>query len=268
MKALQLLFTFLLLKESLSIPSYSTERTEHDELQQITFDLGYGEESFDVYVQPNITTFSRGAIDKVKRVNHNGHAVKFFNMSPNYVQFYWDDGQGRLVYMAKVRPFGVTGTASFPGHNFFFAREDYVEGSKDGILRRFIVDEDGGKMNTNYYYDPFTVVGNEKATEMNLMKLSLNELERFNIMKRNRLFDEHYKKVTGRNYLSMFPRQKPSHFMWPADYFGQEHWFATKETHFKTIPESKEIKRIGEIGNKRVLGEDEVSNIYLSLGVL
>lgn len=256
---LKLLFGLFVVKESTSTPSYSTDGSEKNELQQITFDLGYGDETFGVYIQPNITTFSQGAYNEVKKMEHNGHAVKFMNMSPNFVQFYWDGGNGRLVFMAKVKPFGVTGTASFPGHNFFFAKEDYVEGSKEGILKRFVVDGyvENDTFNTNYYYDPYTVPGDEAATEINLMRLSYHDLEKFNIMKRNRLFDEHYKKATGRNYLSMYPRQKPRYYMWPADYFGQEHWFTTKETYFKSIPAQNDIERINTVGSARVLREDE-----------
>lgn len=146
---------------------------------------------------------------------------------------------------------------------FFFSREDYVVGSSDGILKHFYVDG-SGEMTTTYYYDPLTVEGNEEATNMNLMTLTLSELERYNIAKRNRLFNEHYKKATGRDYISMFPRKKPRYFMWPADFFGQEHWVTTKETHFETNPPQNEIAEINMSREKRVLAENEVSSELLA----
>lgn len=267
MKVLQLIFSFYLLNQACATPSYSTDSSELQEMQKMTFDIGYGRETFDAYVQPNITTFSRGELDHVQKMKHNGHAVKFFNMSPNIVKFYWDGGNGRLVHMGSTKPFSISGTASFPGHKFFFAKQNYNEGSNAGILKRFVVDGDGN-MSTSYYYDPFTVPGNEEATNANLMTLTLEELEKFNIMKRNRLFNEHYKKLTGRDYLSMYPRQKPKYFMWPADYFGQQHWFTTKETHFKSIPPAKKVQKITKIGAERVLKEDEVSAFLISLLLL
>ena len=232
-------------------------------MQQITFDLGFGKEVFEAYVQPNITTFSQGDYDAQTKPYHNGHAVKFFNMSPKPVLFYWDGGNGRLVRMGVTQPFGVSGTASFPGHRFFFARQGFVEGSGTGILKHFLVDEKGA-MTTNYYYDPYTVEGDEKASDDNLMSLPLKDLERYNIMKRTMKFDIEYRKVTGRNYLSMYPRKKTNYFMWPADYFGQEHWFTTRETHFKSIPPMDKIERIKEQGEKRILKDSDVSKSLFS----
>jgi len=262
LKVVSLLPT-LLATQSVSIvatetPSYSTDGSDLNELQQMTYDLGYGPEIFDAYVQPNITTFSRGTYETPTTPKHNGHAVKFFNMSPKTILLYWDDGAGREIIMGRVSPFGVTGTASFPGHRFFFAPNDYVQGSKEGILRRFYVDgHRGGEMETNYYYDPFHVEGDTKATNRNLMSLSFAEYENYNIIRRTQKFNEYYRKFTGRSYLSMYPRDKPKYFMWPADYFGQEHWFTTKETHFERIPEKNDIKRITQTGTERVLKDDD-----------
>jgi prolyl 4-hydroxylase len=235
-------------------PRYSTDGTVLDYLQEMKYDLGYGEETFEAYVQPNITTMSQGTHDQEQTMDHNGHAVKFFNMSPQTVVLYWDGGRGREVNMGRCQPFGVSGTASFPGHQFFFALEDYVKGGSK--LVRFHIDQDG-LMSTNYYYDPFTVEGDDQATEENLMRITYDDLEQYNIMKRNKQFNEHYKKVTGRNYLSMYPRQKSKYFMWPADYFGQEHWFTSRETHFETIPPPEDIEKIVKKGKARVLKEDE-----------
>ncbi len=237
--------------------SYSIVESEIETFQKMSFDLGYGPETFDAYVQPNITVFSNGKNEKQVKTYHQGHAVKFHNMSPNSVRLVWK-GNGNEVLMGFCEPFGVTGTASFPGHQFFFANENYEANSEKGILARFEIDSEGTMVN-NYYYDPFRVKGDEKATEVNLMKLSFRDLERYNIMNRNRKFSDEYKQFTGREYLGMYPRAKPRHYIWPADYFGQEHWFTTKESQFESIPPRKKIRQIGQQGKERVLKDDEVS---------
>jgi len=238
----------------------STSDTNLDKnLQEITFDLGYGPESFDVYVQPNITSFSLGEHEVAKDMDFKGHAVKFFNMSPKSIFLFWS-GNGAEVIMGEIKPFDASGTASFPGHRFFVADDSYAAGgSEKGILKRFYVDDDDDKdFKTNYYYDPITVEGNPKLTQENMMKLSFIHLEKYNIMVRNQKFNLEYEKATGREYLSMFPRDKPKYFIWPADYFGQEHWVTTKETHFKTIPSGKDkVKEIKTRGSKRILKDDE-----------
>lgn len=239
-----------------AIPSYSTDGTNIDEIQQMTFDLGFGPEVFDAYVQPNITTFTQGTIEHPKKPQHNGHAVKFFNMSPEPILLYWDDGGQRQIVMGRVKPFGVSGTASFPGHRFFLAPLDYVEGSNEGILRRFYVDSDH-EMHINYFYDPYYVEGDDRATDENLMALSYANLEKYNIVRRTQKFDKYYREFTGRSYLSMFPRDKPRHFMWPADFYGQEHWFTTRETHFESIPSQEDIQPIRDSRSKRVLKDDD-----------
>ncbi len=259
MKVLHLLCLLRLNSFSLAAHTgaYSTDESQYETLQKMSFDLGYGPETFDAYVQPNITVFSNGAIEKQVKTYHNGHAVKFHNMSPDSVLLVWS-GNGKEVKMGLCKPFGVSGTASFPGHHFFFAHEDYVEGSGEGILRRFDIDSQGSMVN-NYYYDPFYVEGDKETTNRKLMKLSYRDLQRYNIMDRNRKFSDEYKKFTGREYLSMYPRDKPRHFYWPADYFGQEHWVTSKETQFESIPPPKEIRSIGERGKRRVLDNDSVS---------
>ena len=82
MRSFQLVASLYLLNvaQSQSIPSYSTDGSEREVFQQLTFDLGYGKETFDAILQPNITDYSRGVYDEVKKMNHNGHAVKFINM--------------------------------------------------------------------------------------------------------------------------------------------------------------------------------------------
>lgn len=44
--------------------------------------------------------------------------------------------------------------------------------------------------------------------------------------------------------------------MWPAEYFGQEHWITTKETHFTSVPPEEKLNKITLYGKKRILRDD------------
>jgi len=65
------------------------EERKDPNLQEMTFDLGYGAEFFEAYMDPDIKTMSRGKHDTIINPKFNGHAAKFFNMSPQTVRYYW-----------------------------------------------------------------------------------------------------------------------------------------------------------------------------------
>eukprot|EP00979_Chaetoceros_neogracilis_P001055 scaffold192_cov222-Chaetoceros_neogracile.AAC.4 len=144
------------------------------------------------------------------------------------------------------------GTASFPGHRFLLGSIDYEQDKV--VLKHFTIDNEG---TTNlYYYDAIHVPGDEKKTEENLSMLTLLEYKKYNTMVRNKKFALEYKKFTGREYMTMYPRSPPAHFMWPADHIEQVHWVTTKETCFMTVPEDK-VSPIRERYLDRVLKDDD-----------
>lgn len=155
--------------------------------------------------------------------------------------------------MGRCAAFHSTGTASFAGHQFFFAPTDYEQSKV--VLQHFTIDKNG--IENLYYYDPITVEGDKDLTAENLSKLTMKQLEMYNKMLRNRKFADEYKKMTGRHYMSLYPRMKPKHFLYPADHFGQEFWVTTKETQFKEVPTEK-LSPIRKSGLERVLKEDDV----------
>lgn len=237
--------------------SYSESSVEHDvayyetasasNLHRMTFDIGYGPEYFDAYIRPDISLFSQGNHTQPKTPSFEGHAVKFFNMSPHPVHLYWVNGQTQEhIFMGAIRPFHSSGTGSFPNHEFFISP---VEDSKTKtqtetktVLQYFIIDQN--HRTNHYYYDPITVENDTIQTNLNLSKLTYDQLKKYNIMKRNRDFSLKYYDFTGREYMTVYPRPKPLHFMWPADFFGQTHWVTSPETHFHTIPSSDLLPHI------------------------
>jgi hypothetical protein len=156
--------------------------------------------------------------------------------------------------IAQIRPFHTSGTASFPGHNFNIVPDDFNYRTNNIVLAHYEIDKDG--MTNNYFYDPLTIPDDKAKTQQNLKELTLDELAKYETMRRNILFSQEYRQTTGREYLAMYPRKKPSHFMWRADYFGQTHWVTTQETHFTEVP-SKKVKPIKTYGKARVLKEEE-----------
>jgi len=191
----------------------------------------------------------------------------FFNLSPGTVRLYWMPGNGQEgVPMAIIKPFGATGTASFPGHIFMLAPiEDDHNEKKTPLITYNILDR------IIFYYDPFDIPNDPELTRKRLAKLSFSDYEKYEKLRRNRAFGEKYEEFTGREYISRFPRAQPRHKMWRADYFGQEHWVTSKETHFNKIPPTamKELEVYGkhrELGGKpRFLPEYRTGDEYLNM---
>ena len=171
--------------------------------------------------------------------------------SPERLLLFWDPGNGQAgSLIGAAGPFQSAGTATFPNHKFYFARPNDPH---NNIVARFVAKPGHCVM----YYDPFDVPGDKEATQRNLQSLTLEQYERYEAQKRTRLFNEKYREVTGRDYLAIYPRAKPRYFHWPAEYFGQEHWVTSRETHFATLPPEDKLGKITTWGKDRVIGDDE-----------
>jgi prolyl 4-hydroxylase len=141
-------------------------------------------------------------------------------------------------------PFSAGGTATFPGHSFFYTPEDDV----NNILIRFAVQTYPDNI---YTYDPYTVEGDEEQTKKNLSLLNEEDLQQYLKMRKSFLFSQEYKKFTGRSYLAHYPRERPPHFMWRADYFNQTHWITSLETKFRQKPTPEQLAPINQYGKIR-----------------
>jgi hypothetical protein len=161
-----------------------------------------------------------------------------------------DKPGGTKHLMRSHEPFSASGTATFPGHRFLFTDDS----NKDTVLTRFVV---GEYPNSLYVYDPYTVEGDPEKTEENLKELTATEREKYDGWRKTLSFNEQYRNFTGRTYLANYLRKAPMHYMWPADYFGQEHWAISRETQFVEVPPDEELDAIFTFGKKRILAEDE-----------
>lgn len=187
---------------------------------------------FLAYVQPDVSTFYRDTPGTCRpmKPRFQGLAGKFINLSPDYLALYWDDGHGGSL-IADMPPFQAAGTATFPIHKFFISKKN----NKNDVVSRIHIHPDQNL----YVYDAF------ELGHATFQDLSSDDLELYHIQKNNLYFAEQYRKFTGRDWLSLYPhRQRPMYKMWNADYFGQQHWVVSKETHYIAEPPEELLGRL------------------------
>lgn len=254
---------FLLSLLGLAVATYAQEQektcsaVDNDELdpalKEMTYNVGDGEKTTLVYVEPDIKSFYNGNPPASTKVvpKFNGLAGKFINLSNQFLRFYWEPhAGGQANLMRHYKPFSAGGSGTFPGHRFFWTPEDDPDERLDTVIV-------GEYPNNVYVYDPYTVEGDAYATALNLKQLSKDERKQYDDWHRTLSFNEQYLNFTGRSYLANYLRPPPTHFMWRADYFGQEHWVTTRETHFTEVPPEEDVEPITFSGTKRVLKEDD-----------
>jgi hypothetical protein len=200
-----------LLSGAENAPTCSADEKELDPaLQEITFEG----EPFLAYVQPDVTSFYKGEppASKPAAPLHEGFAAKFVNLSNQKLLLYWEPYKGspKPNLMRAYPPFYGGGTASFPGHLFFFSHEQ----SPRKPVYDFVVGTYPENLNV---YDPYRVPGDPEATEKNLSGLTPEERAKYDSLRRSVDFNEVYLNATGRSYLVNYPRPRPSHYMWRAD---------------------------------------------------
>lgn len=228
------------------------EFTNDPAIETMNFDLGFGPQEFHAYVEPDVSEFYQETPGTRAKKNplHNGWAAKFVNMSTQRVRLFWDPKDGSPGSpMSIMSPFNSAGTASFPGHAFYITPFN----DENKKLARWVM----APPQAVYYYDPITVEGDEEATQANLDALTTDQFAAYQEHVSSRTFGKEYFDFTGREYLSLYPRNTPSHKIWRADYFGQEHWVTTKETHFVEMPPENKLGKIAKEGRTRKLRDDE-----------
>ena len=222
-------------------------------LKEMTYDVGDGPQTFLAYVEPDVTSFYQGEPPATTKVvpQFGGFAGKFVNNSNKRVSLYWQANKhSEPILQRHYEPFAAGGTATFEKHLFFMAEDN----QPDKKLIEFVI---GTYPDSYYVYDPYTVEGDEKATKKNLKALTKAERKQYDQWRKTLSFSEQYRNFTGRTYLANYLRERPTHPMWRADYFGQEHWVTTKETHFESVPPNDLLGPVKERGTSRVLKEDD-----------
>jgi hypothetical protein len=172
-----------------------------------------------------------------KKPSFTGQAGKFVNMSPERLDLYWDAGEGPPGnHMSQTGPFESTGTATFPGHVFYFVKPktnevacsfSMAQGTSVHYCNPF-VDNDPNDPSSGVY------IGERLSLETSLSEEMRTLYDAANF---NREFAELYKNFTGGSeWLANYPSMPPQHHIWRADYFGQEHQIESQETQFVKLP--------------------------------
>ena len=218
---------------------------------------------FYAYIRPHVSTFYQATIPEEQQRQElqevtprfTGIAGRFVNMSPENLALMWipnnDDARENLL-ISHVGAFEQAGTATFVGHEFCLAPAN----DNQNCIKNFEVKQGVSR----YTYNPFEGdKGPDGETTYNVDDLEEEQLEKYEKLLRAEEFAKRYKRFTGREYWSTYPRSRPMHYMYSADYFGQTHVVETKETHFVKLPPEEVLGRVSEVGSKRKLKEDEVS---------
>ncbi|KAL7562244.1 hypothetical protein ACA910_004051 [Epithemia clementina (nom. ined.)] len=223
-------------------------------LREITYDVGDGPQTTMVYVEPDVASFYQledpPSTTKVTP-KFNGFQGKFINLSPKTVSLYWEDREGGTMHLMRMhKPFTASGTATFPAHRFYFTEPNKPE-------ERLIFLEVKDYPNNLYVYDPLTVPNDPVQTEKNLLALSEKERALYDKWRKTIIFNDYYFNATGRSYLANYLRRPPTHHLWRADYFGQEHWATTRQTHFVENPPQSELAKITMQGKVRKMADSD-----------
>lgn len=208
-----------------------------------------------VYKRPQVSTFYNNSdVDvngmEVVTPKYNGFGVKFINISPFKVTMYWTGiGTGNeAIAQGVIEPYQASGTCSFPSHNFYITKSN----DPDTILKQFVMQPDQAL----YVYDPV------HDGILDVSSLGKKERDMFYTHLTNLRFAEQYKEFTGSEWLAMFPKARPTHKMWRADYFDQVHTVKTNETHYVLWPKEAmlsdrvdyEHRPVPEVIEKQVSG--------------
>lgn len=223
---------------------------EDPNLHVMEFDVGDGPQVTKVYIEPDISTFYQDkSTEKERKVSiFDGFQAKFCNLSKETVILWWQSKTSSQRHvMAYLAPWETVGLGVFSNQKFLFTP---AMGDTRAVLREIAVTEAPHNI---YSYDPYKLRDNPEPPS------SWNQADKAMYIqwRKTLLFNKQYLKKTDRCYLANYLRAPPMHFMWPAEYFGQEHWVVTKETYFKEIPPSHKLARVTDFGKSRILGEND-----------
>eukprot|EP01084_Bolivina_argentea_P110543 197343_1 len=161
----------------------------------------------------------------------SARGIQIKSSRPYRVYYYWVNTRTHKgQYNGDIKPFGVTATVSYIGHEFYVVREKDDPQSKS--LLNITVDGTVGSTLFIVPIDESEATESDRAYYDNL----LNEEE----------WTLAYERRTGYPYLSYYdatvggsgPRQRPILPFWPADFIGQKHRVVSNETYWHCVPDT------------------------------
>jgi prolyl 4-hydroxylase len=202
------------------------------------YNVGNGPQETWVYVEPSVASFYRNATTAtIQPPAFPGRHVKFFNLLTVPIELYWE--QEKKTSLVKVlRPLSTAGITAFVDHVFSFRLV-----GRDAVLERFRVSANA----SNVFSIPLKVVERMSQHYHLPDRNTTQQEESYQWLTKTLLYNDYYYNTTGRSFLSRYGRLMPRHFMWPADFFGQEHVVATKEQRNMTLTVLACAPRVFEI---------------------
>eukprot|EP00591_Stephanopyxis_turris_P009898 CAMPEP_0195517946 /NCGR_PEP_ID=MMETSP0794_2-20130614/11835_1 /TAXON_ID=515487 /ORGANISM="Stephanopyxis turris, Strain CCMP 815" /LENGTH=480 /DNA_ID=CAMNT_0040646831 /DNA_START=1 /DNA_END=1443 /DNA_ORIENTATION=+ len=210
---------------------------------------------FNAYVRPDVSTFYENTNNirkqrKVKEVKprYLSQVGKYCNLTPYDDEIVVDNSM-----KATVKAFECARLTINPGERVCFSRGK--------CKKTFSVMP--GKSNYEYdcneSYAEIKDLDDEEIGCRGLPNMSRimgpNILKTYFTLKKSVDFAGRYRRMTGIDYLSRYPRSKPIHNMWRADFFGQQHTVETKENHFVSLPTESELEIVAAEGTETRLSE-------------
>lgn len=155
-------------------------------------------------LEANVTElkYQRPTEAREKQRRGSSVGVKFRNFLRHKVEMYWDDGSEEGTYSGIVDGLGRTATMSYVGHSFFFKSGNEQVARFEILPRKHL-----------YIIEPVDV--------------EISKSKQYLETKREEKFMEEYEATTGSPWLSFYPRDVPTLFMWPAAIVGQQHVVST-----------------------------------------
>jgi prolyl 4-hydroxylase len=175
----------------------------------------------------DMATSNLAADQHTAALSYTGFTAKFVNLDKRALNLFWD-GKEKAKFVGRVEPFQSFLTVTNPGNTFHFA-PTY---DKDHALQRWTMTADEAMV----IYDPYTL----DSSPLDLSTLSVDERRQYDMQKLNEAYAMGYLISSRRTWLNTFPRPLLMHYMWNADYFGQEHIVTTTQSHFKSLPNGED----------------------------
>ena len=172
-------------------------------LKKMTYDVGLNEEQSLVYIDMVDTTSEEEEFPPDGR-----RLCKMYNLSPLKLHLIRkEDTSGTFEMIDVMHPVSTTGVTCTVGDHYIWLDRKNPQNPTHEV---WIPDDDTRHF---VFEQPYEELGTNQ------------ERERYIRYKRGLMYEQYYRRATGRSYLggSYPPRPPPQHPFWPADYIGQEH---------------------------------------------
>eukprot|EP00977_Amphora_coffeiformis_P019470 scaffold7281_cov171-Amphora_coffeaeformis.AAC.4 len=235
-------------------------------LHILDYDIGEGPQTLRVYVEPDASTFYRdssteGCPATEEKIAPTGQGVhrqgKFSNLSNQTVIFSVPAGTDKKRHVEYLDPWESIFLTIYAAHheggddNHVVVTTTKTSDDDTNVLAKFQIHEYAD--NSIYTYDPYHIKVHPDPPSF----LSVEHQQQYRNWRQRLSFHETYLAKTGRSYLPHLVRPQPRHFMWPAEYIGQEHWITSKQTHFTEFPPPELLGKIEAVGKERRVQQDE-----------